>query len=117
MNPFSPMAHLLRALIVFGTLAVARVVGAAEPDVTLFRIFMLDGKTFVSYGEFVRLDENVVFSMPVGGAPDQPRLQVAMVQSPLNLQAAGRVMERARRLTRRATDAPLRSPRISLCFV
>jgi hypothetical protein len=44
---------------------------------------MLDGKTFVSYGEFVRLDENVVFSMPVGGAPDQPRLQVAMVRSDL----------------------------------
>lgn len=83
MNSFSPMAHLLRALIVFGTLAVARVVGAAEPDVTLFRIFMLDGKTFVSYGEFVRLDENVVFSMPVGGAPDQPRLQVAMVRADL----------------------------------
>ena len=67
-------------LIVFGLLAVARVVTAAEPEATLFRIFMLDGKTFVSYGEFVRLDENVVFSMPVGGPPDQPRLQVGMVR-------------------------------------
>jgi hypothetical protein len=83
MNPFGHMAQLLRALIVFGCLAAAHSVGAAEPDVTLFRLFMLDGKTFVSYGEFVRLDDNVVFSMPVGGPPDQPRLQVAMVRADL----------------------------------
>jgi hypothetical protein len=83
MNAFSDMAHWLRVLIVFGALAVGRVAAAAEPDVTLFRIFMLDGKTFVSYGEFVRLDDNVVFSMPVGGPPDQPRLQVAMVRADL----------------------------------
>jgi hypothetical protein len=83
MNPFSRMAHLLRVLIVFIFLAVARVVTAAEPEATLFRIFMLDGRTFVSYGEFVRLDENVVFSMPVGGPPDQPRLQVGMVRADL----------------------------------
>ena len=83
MNPFSRMAHLLRAFIVFGFLAVARGAAAAEPEVTLFRLFMLDGSTYVSYGEFVRLDENVVFSMPVGGAPDQPRLQVAMVRADL----------------------------------
>jgi hypothetical protein len=83
MNAFSDMTHWLRVLIVVGCLAVGRVAAAAEPDVTLFRIFMLDGKTFVSYGEFVRLDENVVFSMPVGGPPDQPRLQVSMVRANL----------------------------------
>ena len=55
----------------------------AEPDVTLFRIFLLDGGVFVSYGEFVRLDDNVIFSMPVGGPADQPRLQVAMVRTDL----------------------------------
>ena len=44
---------------------------------------MLDGSSFVSYGEFVKLDDNVIFSMPVGGAPDQPRLQVAMVKTRL----------------------------------
>ena len=33
---------------------------------------MLDGKEFVSYREFVRLDENVIFSMPVGGTKNNP---------------------------------------------
>ncbi len=56
---------------------------AAEPEVTLFRIFLLDGAVFVSYGEFVRLDDNVIFSMPVGGTTEQPRLQVAMVRTDL----------------------------------
>jgi hypothetical protein len=31
----------------------------------------------------VKLDDDVIFSMPVGGAPDQPRLQVAMVKTSL----------------------------------
>jgi hypothetical protein len=83
MNAFGDMTHWLRVLIVVGSLAVGGVAAAAEPDVTLFRIFMLDGKTFVSYGEFVRLDDNVVFSMPVGGPPDQPRLQVSTVRADL----------------------------------
>jgi len=83
MNPARTMVRLLLALIVFGCLALPRAVCAAEPDVTLFRLFMLDGSVFVSYGEFVRLDDNVIFSMPVGGPSDQPRLQVAMVRSEL----------------------------------
>jgi hypothetical protein len=84
MNDFSHMTALLRVLIiVFGCLALPRVVCAAEADVTLFRIFLLDGSVFVSYGEFVRLDDNVIFSMPVGGLGDQPRLQVATVRTAL----------------------------------
>lgn len=77
------MARVLRLLIVTACLLVPRVALAATADVTLFRLFMLDGTTFVSYGEFVRLDESVIFSMPVGGPPDQPRLQVATVQAAL----------------------------------
>jgi len=76
------MAHVLRLLIVFACLAVPRVVSAA-PDVTLFRLFLLDGSVFVSYGEFVRLDDNVIFSMPVGGPSAEPRLQVATLRSTL----------------------------------
>lgn len=76
------MVRLLRVLIVAGFLALPGVVWA-EPDATIFRIFMLDGGAFVSYGEFVKLDDNVIFSMPVGGPPDQPRLQVAMVKTNL----------------------------------
>jgi hypothetical protein len=77
------MTALLRLLIVVACLALPRVASAVEPDVTLFRIFLLDGSVFVSYGEFVRLADSVIFSMPVGGSPDQPRLQVATVRSEL----------------------------------
>ncbi len=83
MNPLIHMRRLLRVLVVVGCFALPPGVSAAAPDVTLFRIFLLDGSVFVSYGEFVRLDENVIFSMPVGGPADQPRLQVAMVRGDL----------------------------------
>lgn len=43
---------------------------------TLFRLFLTDGSTLVSFGEFARLDDRVIFSMPVGGPAEQPRLYV-----------------------------------------
>jgi hypothetical protein len=46
----------------------------AATDPTLFRLFLTDGTTIISYGEFARLDDRVIFSMPAGGAADQPRL-------------------------------------------
>jgi hypothetical protein len=50
--------------------------GYAATDATLFRLFLRDGTSVVSYGEFARVDDQVVFSMPVGGPSDQPRLHV-----------------------------------------
>ena len=34
------------------------------PDPVLFRVFLTDGRTLASYGEWARLDDRVVFSMP-----------------------------------------------------
>ena len=48
---------------------------------TIFRIFLNDGSTLVSYGEYALVKDRVVFSMPVGGASDQPRLQVVSLPS------------------------------------
>lgn len=48
----------------------------AAGEATLFRIFLRDGSSVVSFGEFARLDDQVVFSMPVGGRTDEPRLHV-----------------------------------------
>ena len=53
----------------------------AAVDATLFRLFFRDGTSVVSYGEFARLDDQVVFSMPVGGPADQPRLHVVTLPS------------------------------------
>ena len=49
---------------------------AARRDAALFRLFLLNGDTLISYGEFARVDDRVIFSMPVGGSADEPRLQV-----------------------------------------
>ncbi len=45
-------------------------------DSALFRLFLLNGETITSYGEFARVGDRVIFSMPVGGTADEPRLQV-----------------------------------------
>lgn len=58
-------------------LSVACAATASAQDATLFRIFLRDGGVFVSYGEFTRVEDRVVFSMPVGGSGQDPRLQVA----------------------------------------
>ena len=62
----------LVALLLLATPSAAR----AASDATLFRLFLHDGTSVVSYGEFARLDEFVIFSMPAGGAADAPRLHV-----------------------------------------
>lgn len=73
-------ASVTRTLIALGLLlafAVSRASAAAEA--TLLRLFLADGTALVSYGEFARLDDRVIFSMPVGGTGDQPRLQVVTI--------------------------------------
>ena len=50
-------------------------VASAAPDAMLLRLFLTDGTSVVSYGEYARVDDRVIFSMPAGGAADEPRLQ------------------------------------------
>ena len=56
---------------------------AHAADAALFRLFLLDGTAMVSFGEYARVDDRVIFSMPVGGPADQPRLQVVSVPAGL----------------------------------
>src|SRR5665213_3457742 len=37
---------------------------SAQPEATLFRVFLKDGSTLVSFGEVARVGDRVVFSMP-----------------------------------------------------
>jgi hypothetical protein len=75
------MSWLVRLIVAGLCLAAAgRSVYAA--DATLFRLFLLDGTELVSYGEFARVDDRVVFSMPIG-RPGEPRLQVTSVRASL----------------------------------
>lgn len=67
-----PVRLLLGALALL-TMSVS---ADAASDATLFRIFLKDGSAVVSYGEFARVEDRVVFSTPVGGTPDDPRLHL-----------------------------------------
>lgn len=60
----------------FGLLAGART-HAAGP--VLFRIFLNDGGTLVSYGEYARVGDRVVFSVPLGDALADPKVQVLTI--------------------------------------
>jgi hypothetical protein len=49
---------------------------SAADDASLFRVFLKDGTSLVSYGEFARVGDRVVFSMPVGTADANPPLHL-----------------------------------------
>lgn len=71
---------VLTAAVVLCVLVVPS--AARAQDASLFRIFLLEGEPLVSYGEFARVADRVVFSVPIGG-PAAPTLQ--MVSVPANL--------------------------------
>src|SRR5947209_3876321 len=48
----------------------------AADEATLFRLFLKDGTTLVSYGEFARVGDRVVLSIPTGAPQANPALQV-----------------------------------------
>ena len=55
------------ALVVSCLLTCTSAASAAD-DATLFRVFLKDGSTLVSYGEIARVADRVVFSMPIAPA-------------------------------------------------
>jgi hypothetical protein len=77
MMAFRPMRARLPLLALM--IWACAVSSEAASDATLFRLYLKDGSTLVSYGEFTRVDDRVVFSMPVGGPLDEPRLQVVWI--------------------------------------
>lgn len=60
----------------------AEVALAEEPDeAPLFRVFLKDGGSLASYGEFARVGDRVVFSMPTSASPDNPQLQLVNISA------------------------------------
>ena len=55
----------------------------AAADAILFRVFLRDGSSVVSYGEMARVNDQIIFSMPVGGTADAPRLHAVTLASEL----------------------------------
>ena len=70
-----------------GAAAVALLLAAsaaAQPGpagATLFRVFLTDGSTVVSYGEYARVADRIVFSLPIGGTLASPELQLLSLPS------------------------------------
>lgn len=55
-----------KQLLLVPLIAIVCAVPAFAETVTLFRVFLSDGTAVVSYGEYARVGDRVVFSMPIG---------------------------------------------------
>ena len=64
-----------------GASAVAAAAAAQDSAVTLYRVFLRDGSTVVSYGEYARVGDRLVVSLPLGGSGDAPDLQLLSLPS------------------------------------
>jgi hypothetical protein len=73
----------LSKIAAFALVVTLLPVAGRAADATLFRIYLADGTTLVSYGEYARVNDQVIFSMPAGGPADQPRLHVVTLNAAL----------------------------------
>lgn len=86
--------HAIRAALLAAVVAAAGPVAAA--DAVLYRVFLRDGSSLVSYGDFARVGDRVVLSVPIGTA-EQPRLQLmSIAESTVDWQLTERYADAAR---------------------
>jgi hypothetical protein len=88
---FPPHAAVLGLLISVGAASSVRADGDRPPDVdapvaaadgaTIFRVFLTDGSSLVSYGEPARVGDRIVFSMPTAGTLENPPLHLVNLAS------------------------------------
>jgi hypothetical protein len=71
-----PARAALRVSLAVAFLAVS---SRALADPPILRIFLRDGTTLTSYGEYARVGERLVFSVPLGEDHGEPRLQLVSV--------------------------------------
>jgi len=67
------------AVVFAVVMALATAAGAEAADTVLYRVFMNDGTVLVSYGEFARVADRVVLSIPVGDLGPPPNLQLVSI--------------------------------------
>jgi hypothetical protein len=86
----------IRALAAAALLLVTATGSPAGPrpsiDALLFRIFLRDGSSLVSYGDFARVADRVVFSIPLGAmdGPDPPLHLVSIAESAVDWERTDR---------------------------
>src|SRR5471030_1932036 len=60
------------AVVVAAAVLMPLRASAAADEATLLRVFLTDGTSLVSYGEPVRVNDRVIFSMPISTVPNPP---------------------------------------------
>jgi hypothetical protein len=78
-----PLRSLPVALPLLLCIGFAHAAFGQTADVMLFRLFLKDGTAVVSYGEYARVDEEVVFAMPLGIPAAEPGLQIVTLPASL----------------------------------
>jgi hypothetical protein len=90
----------LRHVIVAGAAAALLLSGplpVAAADAVLYRIFLRDGGTVTSYGDYARVGDRVIVSAPVGGTEEDPSLQVVQIpETAVDWERTDRYAEAAR---------------------
>lgn len=69
------MRAVVRCILAVIVCAAAAPRALAADEGMLLRVFLTDGSSVVTYGEFARVGDQVVLSVPVGGSRQDPRLQ------------------------------------------
>lgn len=82
--PFRSVGAILVVLAAVAPLVPAAPAAAAQAvvaqqDAALYRVFLRDGGVLVSYGEFARLGDRVVLSIPIGGTDSSPVLHLVSI--------------------------------------
>jgi hypothetical protein len=104
------MHDCARRILLAVVIAFAATMPAFAESVTLLRVFLNDGTAIVSYGEYARVGDRLIFSMPVGNveaeAPNGPSLHVVNLPvSAVNWAATEKYAESARYSHYMATSA------------
>jgi hypothetical protein len=100
-----------RAAAVFAVLLLScwrpAAAAAGGDDATLFRVFLKDGTSLISYGELARVDDRVIFSMPTAATPDPPLQLVSVSASRIDWDRTDRYATAARAARYISTQAEL----------
>ena len=68
------------AILTFAlAICAAPLCAQAPADAALFRVFLRDGSALLSYGEFARVADRVVVSLPIGGSAEAPSLHLVSI--------------------------------------
>jgi hypothetical protein len=92
------------AVATLGLLTNVQAVRAAD-DATLLRVFLRDGGSLVSYGEFARVADRVIFSLPTATTVNPPLQLVNISADRVDWERTNRYADRARAARYVATQA------------